>query len=56
MYVHCKIPCERSELHSPKGKDKFETNLNIKRKQKEQRLGISELLYETGVASGAHEG
>ena len=43
-------------MHSPKRRDKFETNQNKKRKQKEQKLGIHELLYKTGVESGAYEG
>ena len=49
-------PGERSKLHSPKKPDKFETNFMIKRKQKEQILGIHELLYKTGVGSGALDG
>ena len=49
-------PWERSEVHSPKGRDKFETNLKIKRKQKEQRLGNHEFLYKTEVGSCDLEG
>ena len=49
-------PCERSDVHSPKRQDKFETNLKIKRKQIEKKLGMHELLYKTEVESGAHEG
>ena len=33
--------------------DKFKTNKKIKQKQKEQRLGIHELLYKIGAGSGA---
>ena len=39
-------------MHSPKRQDKFKTNEKIKRKQKEQKLGIHELLYKTGGGSG----
>ena len=49
-------PCERSNVHRPKRQDKSKTNLKIKRKQKEQKLRIQELLYKTGVGSGALEG
>ena len=42
-------------MHSSKRQDKCETNLKIKRKQKEQRHGIHELIYKTGVGSGAPE-
>ena len=48
-------PHERSKVHSPKRQDIFETNLKIKRKQKEQMLGIYEFLYKRGVGSGVHE-
>ena len=50
-----KYPCKRWQLSSPKRQDKFETNQQIKRKQKEQRHEIHELLYRTEVGSGAHE-
>ena len=40
-------------MHSPKRHDKFETNLKIKRKQKEQKLDLHELLYKKGVGLGA---
>ena len=42
-------------MHSPKRPDKLETNQKTKRKQKEQKLVIHELLYKTGVESGACE-
>ena len=48
-------PCERSKVHRPNRQAKFETNQKIKCKQKEQKLGINELLYKTGAESGAHE-
>ena len=51
-----KYPCERSKVLSPKRKDELETNQKIKCQQKEQKLGIHELLYKTSVGSGAHEG
>ena len=60
LYTVCKSsvdnPCERPIAHSPKRQDKSEKKLKIKRKQKEKRFGIHELLYKTGVGSGAHEG
>ena len=37
-------PSVTSKVHSPKRQDQCETNLTIKRKQSEQRLGIHELL------------
>ena len=49
-------PCERSKVHGPKRQDKLETNQKIKRQRKEQKFGIHELIYKTGVGSGAHEG
>ena len=49
-------PCKRSEVHSPRRQDKFETNLKIKQKHKEQRLGFLELLYKTEVGSGVPKG
>ena len=42
-------------MNSPKRQDKFETNLMIKRKQKEQKLGIYEHIYKTGEGSGARD-
>ena len=54
--VSCvEYPCERLKVHGPKRQDKFETNQQIKRKQKQQKVGIHKVLYKTGVESGAHE-
>ena len=55
--LYCDLVCkpdveyqrERSNVHSQKRQDKFETNYKIKRKQKEQRLGINEILNKTGM-------
>ena len=39
----------RSKVHSSWRPDKFETNQNIKSKQKEQRHKLHEFLYKPGV-------
>ena len=45
-----------SKVLSTKRQDKIETNLKIRRKQKEQTLGLHELVYKPGVGSSASNG